>query len=110
MTTLALDSDFNFVDGENYTLLTGCEETAQNVRVCLSISPGESCVFPNAGVDWFSPAMRNERFAASILRTKISSVEGVDVINSLTFNTDSNRFSNIQANVTANGETLDVLV
>ena len=108
MTTLALDEDFNFIDGPNITLLDGCDEIAQNVRNCLCLKPGESCVFPEAGIDYTLPIMRNEQFASQIIQDKITSVDGVDGINNFILTTDSDRNASFNFNIQVDGQFVGV--
>ena len=110
MTTLALDQDFNFVDGQTLSILDGCDAVAQNVRVCVSLIPGESCLFSTIGIDYRLPIMRNERFASQIIRDKIQSVDGVDTVDGFVLTTDSNRDATFDFNIQVDGQFVGVNV
>ena len=103
MSTLQLDDDFNYESDEEFFVIDGCDQVAQNVTVCLSLIPGESCVFPDAGIDFTSPLYRDERIASQLLQTKIQGVDGVDFVSLPTVSVDD-RNARYNFNVTIDGE------
>ena len=103
MTTLQLDKDFNYISEEELFIIDGCDEVAQNVRACISLIPEESCVFPDAGIDFVSPLYRDERISSQLLQTKIQNVDGVDFVSLPTLLVDG-RNARYNFNVTIDGE------
>lgn len=87
MAVSAIDDNFNTVLGPETACLTGNEETRQNILNCLCLRPGESCVFPEAGIDWLkepflsAPNRRVERR----LRAKIEEIDGVDRVRAIQY-------------------------
>ena len=108
MSTFALDEDFNFLSDAELLIHNGCDEVAQNVVTCLSLFPEESCVFPEAGLDFTSPLLRDERFAPQIIQTKISGVDGVDFVSLPRPITDSGRNGDYTFNVTIDGDVIEL--
>lgn len=110
MSTLEIDDGFNFVDAETLSVIDDCPEVAQNVRVALSIFPGESCVFPDAGIDWLSPAFRDERFASQVLEDNITAITGVDTVSNIRLVEGENRLGNFVFDVKVDGNIAQVSI
>lgn len=108
MTTIALDDNFNYMSDAELVTISGCDEVAQNVRVCLSLIPGESCVFPNEGLDVFSPLMRVESIATQIIQNKITSVEGVDSLMNFSTMVDADRGFTYNGQILVDGEVVEL--
>lgn len=108
MSTFALDENYNYLSDEELLVFEGCDEVAQNVRVCLSLFPGESLVFPDAGLDFTSPLLRDERFAPQIIQAKISNIDGVDFVSAPILLSGDNRDNRYTFNVTIDGDIIEL--
>jgi len=64
-------------------IATGKEALCQRIKTCLCLIMGESCFYPDAGIDVTSQVFRrpeNAALATSIYRDKILSIPGVSRI------------------------------
>jgi len=87
MAVSGLDNDFNNIPGTETTCLTGNDATAQNIINFLCLCPGESCLHPDAGIDWLKEpflSSPNQR-ASRRLRAKIETIDFVDRVLSINY-------------------------
>lgn len=108
MSTLALTDDYNFVDGETIQVLEGCDEVVQNTTIRTQIFPSEVCIFPNAGIDWKAPIMRNQAFASQIIQDEILAVDGVDAVTNFIMTSGDGRDGKFTANVSFDDDILTI--
>jgi len=91
MSTFGLDENGDFPTG-SIPFLTGKEAVEQNIKSRLSLIKGESCFFPDAGLDILNPLFKNQAnsdlFVAE-LRAEILSIPQVTRILSLETNFDN---------------------